>query len=76
MDEKGWASVKPFMEKVPINYPVVIGNERVTYLYGDVKELPLAFFLDRNQRVAAIHSGAPSKKNFEKTIKALLAAAP
>jgi len=75
MDEDGWAAVKPFMEKVPVNYAVVIGNPRVAYLYGDVKDLPIAFFLDRNQRVAAIHAGAAGKKDFEKTIRSLLAAA-
>jgi peroxiredoxin len=72
MDEDGWTAVKPFMEKLPITYPVLLGNKRVAYLYGEVDSLPLAFFVDRNQRVAAIHLGAPSKKDFEKTIKALL----
>ena len=72
MDEDGWTAVKPFMKKLPITYPVLLGNKRVAYLYGEVDSLPLAFFVDRNQRVAAIHLGAPSKKDFEKTIKALL----
>jgi cytochrome c biogenesis protein CcmG/thiol:disulfide interchange protein DsbE len=72
MDEDGWTSVKPFMDKLPIAYPVVLGNKRVAYLYGEVDSLPLAFFVDRNQRVAAIHLGAPSRKDFERTIKALL----
>jgi peroxiredoxin len=73
MDADGWAVVKPFIEKLEVKYPIVVGNPRVAYLYGEVAELPLAFFVDRNQRIAAIHLGAASRKEFEKVIKALLA---
>ncbi len=76
MDADGWDVVKPFLEKVPIAYPVVMGNRRIAYLYGDVDALPLAFFIDRNQRVAAIHLGPANRKEFEKTIKELLGEAP
>ena len=73
MDEDGWPAVKPFIEKMEIKYPIVLGTKRVAYLYGEVEALPLAFFIDRNQRVAAIHLGPPGKKDFEKAIKTLLA---
>ena len=72
MDEDGWPVIKPFMDKMKITYPVLQGNKRIGYLYGDVDSLPLAFFLDRSQRVAAIHLGAASRKDFEKTIQLLL----
>ena len=76
MDEDGWRVVKPFAEKMKISYPILLGSKRAAYLYGDVDALPVAFFVDRNQRVAAIHSGAASRKEFEKIIKALLDIAP
>ena len=72
MDEDGWSVVKPFIEKMAITYPILLGTKRVAYLYGDVEELPLAFFVDRNQKVAGIHLGPPGKKDFEKAIKTLL----
>ena len=72
MDEEGWQVVKPFMEKMEIAYPILMGNKRTAYLYGDVDALPVAFFVDRNQRVAAIHLGAANRKEFEKTLKLLL----
>jgi cytochrome c biogenesis protein CcmG/thiol:disulfide interchange protein DsbE len=72
MDEEGWPVVNPFLEKLPVDYPVVMGNKRVAYHYGDVDSLPLAFCVDREQRVAAIQLGATSRKDVEKTIKALL----
>jgi len=61
------------VEELGITYPVVMGTKRVAYLYGDVDSLPLAFFVDRSQRVAAIHLGPASRKESEKTIKLLLA---
>lgn len=72
MDEEGWDVVKPLIAEMQIVYPVVIGNPRVAYLYGGVEALPLAFFVDRSQRVAAIHLGPASRKEYEKVIKALL----
>ena len=74
MDEDRWDAVKPFMEKVEMTYPVLMGTRRVTYLYGDVEGLPVAFFVDREQRVAAIHAGAASRKAVEQTIQTLLSA--
>jgi thiol-disulfide isomerase/thioredoxin len=74
MDEGGWSAVDPFLKKVPVNYPILMGDRRVAYLYGDVESLPLAFFIDRNQRVAAIHLGAASRREVEKTLRQLLAA--
>ena len=76
MDEDGWEVVRPFVEEMWITYPVVLGNKRVAYLYGDVDSLPLAFFVDRSQRVAAIHGGPASRKEFEKTIRRLLESHP
>jgi peroxiredoxin len=72
MDADGWPVVRPFMDKMEMKYPVLLGDKRVAYLYGDVEELPLAFFIDRNHRVAAFHLGPVSRKDLEKTIKALL----
>jgi cytochrome c biogenesis protein CcmG/thiol:disulfide interchange protein DsbE len=72
MDDQGWDVVMPFLDKMSVRYPVVIGTKRVAYLYGDVEALPLAFFIDRNHKVAAIHEGPASRKDFEKTIKLLL----
>jgi len=72
MDEDGWQVVTPFVEKMHITYPILLGNKRAAYLYGDVESLPLAFFVDRNQHVAAIHVGAGRRSDFEKTIKRLL----
>jgi thiol-disulfide isomerase/thioredoxin len=72
MDEDGWPVIKPFLESLHVTYPILLGNPRVAYLYGDVESLPLAFFIDRSQRVAAIHLGQGKRADFENTIRVLL----
>ncbi len=72
MDSEGWPAVTPFMEKMAMDYPVVLGTKRTAYLYGDVELLPLTFLIDRQGRVAAIHSGAVSRKDLEGEIRKLL----
>jgi cytochrome c biogenesis protein CcmG/thiol:disulfide interchange protein DsbE len=72
MDQDGWDVVNPFVEKMGINYAILLGNKRTAYLYGDVEGLPLAFFVDKAGRVAAIQLGPGSRKSFEQTILALL----
>jgi thiol-disulfide isomerase/thioredoxin len=76
MDQDGWDVVNPFVEKMGINYPILLGNKRTAYLYGDVEGLPLAFFIDRAGRVAAIQLGPGSRKSFEQTILTLLKERP
>ena len=76
MDQDGWDVVNPFVEKMGINYPILLGNKRTAYLYGDVEGLPLAFFIDRAGRVAAIQLGPGSRRSFEQTILALLKERP
>ena len=44
---------------------MLLGDKRVGYLYGDVDALPLAFFVDRGGRVAAIHLGTANRKDFD-----------
>jgi thiol-disulfide isomerase/thioredoxin len=76
MDQGGWDVVNPFVEKAGIDYPILLGNKRTAYLYGDVEGLPLAFFIDRAGRVAAIQLGPGSRKSFDQTIVSLLKERP
>jgi len=77
MDESGWSSVRPFMEALKINYPVVIGSEGLASRYGLIG-LPTTFLIDREGRIAATHVGIISRgdiknrDNVEESINALL----
>jgi peroxiredoxin len=74
MDDEGWEVVKPFLADLQVNYRVVIGNDTTAQLYGGVDALPTTFLIDRGGKIAAVHVGLASKKDFEDGIEQLLQA--
>jgi len=72
MDDEGWEVVKPFMREVGMNYRVVIGNDSTAEMYGNVESLPETFLIDREGKIAAIHVGLASRKDFEDEVAQLL----
>ena len=74
MDDEGWEVVKPFLADLGVNYRVVIGNDSTAQLYGGVDALPTTFLIDRTGKIAAVHIGLASKKEFEDGVEQLLQA--
>jgi thiol-disulfide isomerase/thioredoxin len=72
-DETGWPFARPYMQKMGMNYRVVIGDRRTAYKYGAADSLPATYLIDKQGRVAAIHFGLVSRKKVEEEIKKLLA---
>ena len=72
MDDEGWEVVKPFLAELNVNYRVVIGNDATAQLYGGVDALPTTFLIDQAGKIAAVHVGLASKKDFEDGIQQLL----
>jgi len=73
LDDKGPGVVKPFVAKMGINYPVVMGDQKTTAEYGGVAVIPTTFVIDRKGRIAAQHEGDADRTTFESEIKPLLA---
>jgi peroxiredoxin len=73
MDEDGWKAVMPFVTQKAINYPVVVGDDRVAQLYGGIDSLPSTFLIDREGRIASVHLGLVSKRDYEAEILKLIA---
>ncbi|MBW0001591.1 MAG: redoxin domain-containing protein [Verrucomicrobia bacterium] len=74
LDEQGPTVVKPFIDRFAINYPVVMGNEKVLTDYGGISAIPTTFVIDREGNVVAAHEGYTDQATFESEIKPLLAA--
>jgi len=72
LDDDGWDSVKPYIEKRKINYRMVIANEDLSGKYGGIENLPTSFVIDRQGRIAAAHVGLVSKSRYENDILNLL----
>jgi len=72
MDDNGWEDVKPFLASMKVNYRVVVGDDEVTKAYGGVEDLPTTFLIDREGKIAAVHIGLASRKDFEDGVEELL----
>src|SRR6185436_3315471 len=52
MDEEGWKTIAPYLEKHPISYTIVAGNFDTAAPYS-ITALPVTVLIDRKGRVAA-----------------------
>ncbi len=67
------APVRPFVEKLRVNYPVLMGDARLGERYGGVLGVPVTFLIDRKGIVRARFDGAADLAAVEKQIHQLLA---
>jgi cytochrome c biogenesis protein CcmG/thiol:disulfide interchange protein DsbE len=72
MDDSA-AQVRPVARKMKLDFPVVMGDEKLGVLYGGVLGLPITFLIDRNGRISARFEGDADLPAVEKNIKDLLA---
>ena len=72
MDEEGWDVVKPYLDRVKMNYRVAIGDDVMAQHYGGVESLPTSFLIDRDGKIAAVHVGLVSKSDYQRDIEHLL----
>jgi thiol-disulfide isomerase/thioredoxin len=68
---EGWKKVRPFVRDHKVNYPILMGDDKVTKLY-DIQALPATYLIDKNGRVAAGYIGIVNKDDVEAHIKTLL----
>lgn len=71
MDD-GLDPVISFYKEFRMNYPVVMGNDRLGEMYGGILGLPTTFLIGRDGRIYAKHVGATSISVFEEEVKQLL----
>jgi cytochrome c biogenesis protein CcmG/thiol:disulfide interchange protein DsbE len=72
MDDNGWAAVRPYMAAARMNYPVVLGNEKVSLAYGGIEALPTSLILDRDGKIQYLHAGLAGKDEYREEIVTLL----
>jgi peroxiredoxin len=70
--DDGPDAVRQFYKEFKMNYPVAMGTETVTALYGGLPGLPTTFLIGRDGRIYAKHSGAVDPEVFEEEVKELL----
>jgi cytochrome c biogenesis protein CcmG, thiol:disulfide interchange protein DsbE len=64
--------VKGLVRKLRVNYPVVMGDEKLGLAYGGVLGLPVTYLIDRQGVIRARYQGTTNLDAMEKTIRQLL----
>jgi thiol-disulfide isomerase/thioredoxin len=72
VDEDDPETVKRFVAKTPINYPVALATDEIRMQYGGVVALPTSFLLDTEGRIVQKHEGLRDPILYEVEIRALL----
>jgi peroxiredoxin len=72
VDEDGADVVKPFVQKLGMNYPVVLAEKKTQEAFGGIEAVPTTFLIDREGRIVKEHMGFADKDEFENEIKPLL----
>ena len=75
VDDSGEKAIADFAHKMEINYPVLLGTEKVAESYGGVEGLPTNYFLDRSGKVIGVERGLVSESVLVDNIVAALGTA-
>jgi len=64
--------VRKMEQKLQLNYPVVMGDEKLGDSYGGVMGLTITFVIDRTGKIRFQHKGLTDLKQLEGEVKSLL----
>ncbi len=67
------APVRAFARRFEVNYPLLMGDDKLGLLYGGVLGLPMTFLIDRDGVVRARFEGDTDLDELEHTLRKLLA---
>ncbi len=65
-------NISSFVQQYGINYPVAVGDDAISNLYGGVSGIPTTFIIDRQGNVTNKFEGFTNRNVFEVEIKKLL----
>jgi peroxiredoxin len=72
LDDASDKDIASFAQEMKMNYPVLLGKEETSDLYGGVEMLPTTFYIDRNGKITDHVLGLVSRKEIEdNAVKAL-----
>lgn len=70
------SAVRRLTAKLRVNYPVVMGDEKLAELYGGILGLPVTYLIDRNGIIQARFQGETDPARIEAALHRLLSAKP
>jgi cytochrome c biogenesis protein CcmG/thiol:disulfide interchange protein DsbE len=71
-DDATKVEIEEFADQLHVNFPVLIGNEKVADAYGGVPAMPESFLVSRGGRIVERVLGLESKSELEKSVRRAL----
>jgi peroxiredoxin len=68
LDDSSDKDIADFAKEMKMNYPVLLGKEETSDLYGGVEALPTTFYIDRNGKIVTSVPGLIDRKEIEENI--------
>jgi peroxiredoxin len=72
MDDSGPAKIAQFASEVGVNYPVLLGTDKISDDYGNVQYLPTTFYIGRDGLIVDKLTGLLDRKDIEEAVKKTL----
>ena len=72
MDQNGEGPVQKLIEKTGINYPVVMGDDKISRDFGGIFGIPASFLVDQSGTVRKRFNGWTSHEAFVEGVKQVL----
>ncbi len=73
MDDTDTPKIAEFASQMGVNYPVLLGTDKVSEDYGNVQYLPTSFYIDRDGKFVGKGVGLLGRKEIEDNIQKALA---
>jgi peroxiredoxin len=73
MDDTTTPKIAQFASEMGVNYPVLLGTDKVSEDYGNVEFLPTSFYIDREGKIIGKGAGLLGRKEIEENVQKALA---
>ena len=73
MDDSEAPKIAQFASEMGVNYPVLLGTDKVSEAYGNVEVLPTSFYIDRDGKIVGKGTGLLGRSEIEESVRKALA---
>ena len=73
MDDSETPKIAEFASEMGVNYPVLLGTDKVAEDYGNVEFLPTSFYIDREGKIIGKGTGLLGRSEIEENVRKALA---
>lgn len=73
MDDSEAPKIAQFATEMGVNYPVLLGTDKVSEDYGNVEFLPTSFYIDRDGKIVGKGTGLLGRGEIEDNVRKALA---